>query len=501
MTTTDTPTETILSPEYRGFTVAILTIVALSAFEGLAVAAALPQVAADLGGVALLPWVVTVFLLTVGVATIVAGAMVDRVGAGRTFRVSVVVFVLGGVAAGLAPSIEVLLAARVVQGIGAGATNAVALAAVGLVLPERLVGRAFAANATVWGVMSVAGPAIAAAMLTVASWRWIFLVNLPLGGAALALGWRQLPDRPAVEGGVQGRIDPLNLTLLTVFSVASLVALDQLGWTSVPAVVLALAAGWLVLRRTEGRADALVAPRHVVRAPFGPLAWGIALLLVGAIGTQSYVPLYISAGRGVSPALTAWSVLFFTLGWTSGAQLSSRLMDRLGAMRVTTIGSLVVPPGTAAVGVAALLGAPLWVLFIALFVAGTGMGAATNSGLTLLRSLAPDAELGRATAAHQYVRSQGFAGGAALGGAVLLLVVATRTGDVEAVRGLLGEGGGGGALDPTLAAAVADGFGIAALAGAAVASLAQLPFAALRRHDRRLAAAGASPEPLPAPVD
>ena len=71
--------------------------------------------------------------------------------------------------------------------------SAVVIAAVGLVYPHHLVGRAFAANATVWGVMGVAAPAIAALMLTVLDWRWIFLVNLPLGLAALIAGWRVLP--------------------------------------------------------------------------------------------------------------------------------------------------------------------------------------------------------------------------------------------------------------------------------------------------------------------
>ena len=478
----DGPTS-IFSPDVRAASISIMTIVALGAFEGLAVAAALPQVAADLGGVALLPWVVTTYLLVAGVSTIVAGALVDRAGAGPTFRVAAIVFIVGGVGCGLATSMEVLVAMRVVQGIGGGAANAVALAAVGLVFPQRLVGRAFAANATVWGVMSVAGPAIAAALLTVASWRWIFLVNIPLGGLALALGWRALPGRPAAAGA-RARLSTLNIVLLTVFSVGTLLAIDLLAWTSVPALLVALGAGWLVLRRTEGRSDAIVAPRHVVRAPFGPLAWAIALLLIGGIGTQSYVPLYVSGARGVGPALTAWSVLFFTLGWTSGAQVSSRLMDRMHPLRVTRIGASLVAPACAAVGVAALLVAPLPVIFGLLVVGGYGMGTATNSGLTLLRDLAPDAELGRATAAHQYVRSQGFAGGAALGGAVLLLVVGTRTGDVEAVRGLLGEGAAGGVVDPTVASALGGAYGTAALVCAGVALLAHVPLRHLRRHLR-----------------
>ncbi len=487
-----TPTS-IFDPRLRGATVAILLIVALSAFEGLAVAAALPQVAADLGGVALLPWVITAYLLTSGVATIAAGALVDRVGVSAVFRVSVVVFVIGGVLAGVAPTMPLLVAARVLQGIGAGAVNAVGLSAVGLVFPRPLVGRAFAANTTVWGVMGVAGPAIAGGLLAVASWRWVFLVNLPLGAVALAVGWRNLPGRPAEQAGARARLDPLNLALLTGFTLLSLVAVDALGWWSVPAALGALACGAVVLRRNRGRADALVAPRHTITQPLGPLAWAISLLLVGAIGTQSFVPLLVSGARGAGPALTAWSVLFFVIGWTSGANVASRLMDRFAPFTMTFGGAAMVPPALLGVGLAAGASASLVVIFAFLFVAGCGTGASTNSGLTLLQALVPSEELGRATAAHQFIRNQGFALGNALVGAVLLLVVARATGDVELVSEVLAEGTADVTAGPAVAAAIESGFATATLVGAAVAALALWPLLSLRHH--------LATNPSPTPVD
>lgn len=484
-TTTDAP-GSIFDPRFRGATIAIMLIVALSAFEGLAVAAALPQVAADLGGVSLLPWVITAYLLTAGVATIAAGALVDRLGASAVFRVSVVVFTLGGVVAGVAPTMPLLVAARVVQGIGAGAVNAVALSAVGLVFPRPLVPRAFAANSTVWGVMGVAGPAIAAALLGVASWRWVFLVNLPLGLLALVVGWRALPGRRG-DGTGAARLDPLNLALLTGFTLLTLLAVDSLDWRSLPALAGALACGALVLRRNRGRADALVAPRHTVTQPLGPLAWAIALLLVGAIGSQSYVPLLVSGARGAGPALTAWSVLFFVIGWTTGANVASRLIERFDPFSVTMWAAALVAPALAAVGVSAGVSAALAVIFAFLFLAGCGVGAVTNSGLTLLQALVPTSELGRATAAHQYIRNQGFAVGNALAGAVLLLVVARATGDVELVREVIAGGGsegGGGAVvaGGDVAAAIESGFATATLVGAAVAALAVVPLVSLRRY-------------------
>lgn len=468
----------VFAPDVRAAAIAILLTVALAAFEGLAVAAALPQVAADLGGIELLPWVITAFGLTSGVGTVATGALVDALGVARVFRVAVLTFILGGVTAGLVTTMPLLIAARLVHGAGAGATIAVGLAAVGLVYPRHLTGRAFALNSTVWGVMGVAAPALAAALLTVGSWRWIFLINLPLGAIALAAGWRSLPD--SAIPGARTRPDAIGLSLVAVFTAAILFGVDAIGPFSAVAAAMALAVGWAYLRHARRADSPVLRPRHVISAPFGPLAWSISLLLSGAIAVQSFVPLYVRGGRGGGTAVTAWSVLFFTAGWTAGANLSSRMLDRVAESTVMVVGFAIACPSAVAVALLAAVGAPLWTIFALLTVLGTGVGSGTNAALTLLRSVADDTELGRATAAHQFLRNQGMAVGAALGGATILLVVGRRIGDLERVRELLA--GGAGNASGAVAEAVADGFATAGLAGAAVIAAGAIPLLALRRH-------------------
>ena len=474
----------LLAPDLRGASLAVWAIVGLAAFEGLAVAAALPDVAGDLGSVSLLPWVITAYLLTSGVATVVAGPLVDSLGVRRVFRVGVVVFTAAGSLAAVVPTMEAMIGLRVAQGVGAGLVNAVALSAVALVYPPRLVGRAFAANSTIWGVMGVAGPGLAAILLTVASWRWIFGINLPLGLLALVLGWRAFPG-PA--GAREQGLDPRGTALVTVFTLALLLAVDaialaSLGW-------LALAVGALAAYRwhTHHHARPVLGWRHVASSPFGVLGWSIASLLFGAIGAQSYLPLYVRAGRGGGSVVTAWSVLFFTLGWTLGANLSSRLLDRMREVDVVLRGFVLSASSLGVVAALVFLDAPLWTIFAAFLVGGLGTGMATNAGLTLLRSVSDDAEIGRATAAHQFLRNQGFTMGAAMGGAALLLVVGSVTGDVEAVRELLSSGGEGASdtaqvdVDGETAAAVADGYGTAVAIGAVAAGLGAIPLRRLRR--------------------
>ncbi len=464
----------LFDPRLRGATFAILSMVGLSAYETLAVAAALPQLAASLGDVELLPWVVTAYLLVSGVATVAAGSLVDRFGVASIFRTSVVLFVVGSLLAGSAPSMPLLVAGRVVQGIGAGAVNAVGLSAVGLTYPPRLVSRAFAANSTVWGVMSVAGPVLTAALLAFASWRWIFWLNLPLGALALLAGWRSLPGRPdpASPGGPSVRA--LDLGLILGFTGAVLYGVDALDATSGLAFAVALGLGGWLVRRGRRDPGALLASRHAVDSPLGPLAWAMALLMVGGIGVQTFLPVYVSGGRGGGEALTAWSLLFFVLGWTTGANLASRLSDHLRYWTVLRVGAGVVPLALGGTALVAATGGSLWLIFPCMVLAGVGTGAATNAALTSIRRLVADGEVGRAVSAHQFVRNLGFAVGNALVGAVLLLVVGRITGDVEQIRSVLG---GAADLDVSggAAAAICTGFATATAIGAAFAAVAQIP--------------------------
>lgn len=219
----------VLSKELLPASVAVFATAALASFQALGIAAALPDIATDLGDVALLPWAITSFLLTSSLATVIAGPFIDSVVVKRMFRLGVVTFALMGFASAFAPTMTALVALRALQGLGAGVILSCGNAAISLVFPDHLVGRAFAANATVWGVMEVVGPAVAAPILTFLSWQWILYVNLPLGILALATGWRAFPGP---FGRSEGRVDVTGPVLLAVMTIATLFAVEALGAVS-----------------------------------------------------------------------------------------------------------------------------------------------------------------------------------------------------------------------------------------------------------------------------
>ncbi len=467
----------VLSRQLLPASIAIFTTVALVAFEGLAVAAALPELAAELGGVALLPWTITGFLLTSGIATAISGPLVDGVGTRTMFRWAVAIFVSASLAAAFAPNMPLMVAARIVQGAGGGMISAVGIAAVGLVYPPHLVGRAFAANATVWGVMGVAAPAIAALMLTILDWRWIFLVNLPLGLAALAAGWRVLPGPRGIR---DRRVDWRGAALVGSVTISLAMAVDRLDWTSLAWLAVVVAGAWLYIRHARRHPAPIVWLEHLIRQPYAGLALGLGLMVAGAIAAETYIPLYVRGALGAGTALTAWSVLFFTLGWTTGANISGRLTRRMAESTLTAGGFGLTFPALVVIWVAVSIGLPSAVVFGCLYLAGTGVGISTNSGLTLLRQVTPDDQLGRASAAHQVARAQGFTIGAALGGSVILLAVSRVVPDLETVRQLLaGETAG---VTEVAAQGIADGFGLTALVGACVVAAGFPAILRLRKH-------------------
>ena len=466
----------VLSRELLPASVAIFATAALASFQALGIAAALPDIAGDLGDVSLLPWVITAFLVTSSLATVVSGPFVDSVGVSRMFRLAVVVFSVAGFIAAFAPSMSVLLVLRVFQGVGAGLILSTGNAAISLVYPQHLVGRAFAANATVWGVMGVAGPAVAAFILTFLSWQWIFYVNLPLGAIALAAGWKVFPGP---LGEALGRFDLRGTALIAVMTLATLFAVDSLSATSLLWLSIVAVAIVGYVWHAKRTASPVVKLEHIVPQPYRGLALSTALMLTGTFAMNSYIPLYVRAGKGESAALTAWSILPLTVGWTVGANLSSRLADRHSESWIMVVGFMVNVPALVLTWYLIAVDASLYAAFAVFFVVGVGVGMSTNAALTLLRAVTDPTKMGRVGAAHLFARNQGFTFGAAIGGAVLLFVVTNRLGDPEVVRDLIASSD---SVAPTGAAeAVRSGFAASVAVGLVMSVLGWLASISMRR--------------------
>jgi len=435
---TEHTTGGIWSSRYLAVTVANLTVVAIAAFDGLAVASALPSIADDLGRIALLPWVLTGYLATSAIAVIVAGPVIDAIGVRRTFRITGTWFLGASALAALAPTMETLIAARVLQGLGGGLVIAVALAAVGLAYPHELRPKAFAANSIVWGVMGFGGPAIAGALLAIGDWRFVFAVKLPITAVALAVGWRALPSTR--ERPTRITTDWIGIAWLAVVVAASLATVAQLGsdWGIVGislAVTIAAAVGYW---RHAGRADTPVLRReHLTRFPLGFVHLSTGAILIAGLAADNYLPIYVHTVRERSIEFAAFSLVFLTVGWTLGAIVFSRVPTTWPETRTTLAGSTLMIPSLTLAWLSISGGWHLGVIFTAYALIGVSIGLVSTSGVTYMQRGAAEAEMGRVNSAHQFVRTLCITYAVAIGGAILLATVDARTGDIEAVRELL----------------------------------------------------------------
>ncbi len=192
------------APQTRALTVGLVLTVTFVASEALAVVTVMPVVARDLGGLRLYGWVFSAFMLGSVVGIVAAGREADRRGPAVPFVAALILFGSGLAIAGLAPSMEVLVGGRVLQGIGAGAVPSVAYAVIGRSFPGPLQARMMAVLSTAWVVPGVAGPALAAEVAHLFGWRWVFLGLLPVVAVAGSIAMPALIRLgPPASGQVQ----------------------------------------------------------------------------------------------------------------------------------------------------------------------------------------------------------------------------------------------------------------------------------------------------------
>ena len=412
----------------------------LAAIDSTIVATALPNIAASLGDVERISWVVVSYLMATTIAAAVYGRLGDAMGRKRLLMVSLVVFVVASVLCALAPTMLFLVGARVLQGIGGGGLMTLCQALVGEVVPPRERGRIQGYMAAVYMMASTFGPVAGGWLTQHFGWASVFMVNLPLGLLALLLASR-LQSRPGTGGRL--RFDWLGLAFFTGFVVSLLLALEQGQRFSAAAVPGILA--WLVvavvsmvlLLRQERRAASPLIPVKLLRhaAIWRADAMGAC---VGAtiISTVTFMPIYLQVVRGIPPERVGLIMLPLTAGIALGAMFTGRMISVTGRTAIfPSVGQVSV---TACLLVLGFGGATLpisvlpWLFLVLSMSIGTTMPVVNVT----VQAVAGPKNLGAAAASVQFTRSIGGALGAATVGAVLFATLALRD---PAVAGLFAD--------------------------------------------------------------
>jgi EmrB/QacA subfamily drug resistance transporter len=374
-------------------------------------------------------WVVNSYLLVFCALLIVAGRLGDMLGPRRLFTAGLAVFALASAACGAAQSPGQLIAARIVQGIGAAALTPQALVIIRAIFPPQRMGAAFGVFSSMVGVAAVTGPVLGGVLTTYLSWRWVFYVNLPVAATGIALAFLVVPE---IRAGRGHRLDVPGVALASMGLAAvayGLIEGQRYDWgtaaagITIPEIIVAgvvVLAGFVAWERRHREPlvplglfrhrtfTIMVALNVVVQFALQ------SMLLVNSINLQSV--LGFTAVHAVHAGLTG---LPLTLALTALAPFAGRLTDRFGGKYVLMTGLAVYAVGIAGVAAVASIHATSLTFAPVLLVAGLGMGAIFAPLVTTAMRAAPPAQAGAASGVLNTGRQLGGTLGGAVTGAVL----------------------------------------------------------------------------------
>jgi MFS family permease len=416
----------------RALTIGLALTITLVGFESLAISTVMPIVTDELGGLELYGWVFSAFFLGSLIGIVLVGGAIDRGGLAAPFALGLGLFGIGLLAGGLAPSMPILVAARFVQGLGAGTIQPIAYVAIGRSLPDALRPRMFATLSTAWIVPGLIGPAIAGAVGESIGWRIVFLGLLPLilVAGALTLGaLRAIAVPPGVDEATAAAASRARLPLaVTVALGAGLLTVGLTSGQPVPTVALVTAGiviGTYALRR-------LTPPGTLVARPVLPAAVLLRGVLTFAFfAIDAFVALTLVDWRGLSATTAGLALTAATISWTAGSWTQARGAARWPTHQFVRVGFGVVTLGLAGMLLVLVPEVP-WPFAIVTFgVAGFGMGLAYSPlALIVLRDSSPETH-GVATSSLSLTDSLGTALGTGLTGAMVAASV-RATGNPEA---------------------------------------------------------------------
>ncbi|MET9378383.1 MFS transporter [Streptomyces sp. NPDC002992] len=433
-TTTRQAAPPATTPRGRGPVVAALMLVmGLTALDGTVVATAVPQIVGDLGGLSVFSWLFSGYLLAVTVTLPVYGKLCDTFGRKPVLIAGTILFLVGSLLCAAAWNMGSLIAFRVVQGLGGGALQGTIQTIAADLYPLKERPKIQAKLSSVWATASVAGPAAGGLLAGYADWRWIFLINLPVGLVALWLVGRHLVEPPR-EAPRTVSVDWAGAVAVFATGALLLTALVQGGvawpWLSAPSLGLfggaLLLAGVTVL--IERRAAEPVIPGWIWRRrTIAAVNLALGALGLVMVAPTVFLPTYAQAVLGLGATAAGFVLSAMTLSWPVTAALSNRVYNRIGFRLTAIVGITLALLVLLAFPFLPFPGEP-WQPALLMLLLGGALGFFQLPLIVGVQSTVPYEERGTTTASVLFCRQVGQSVGAALFGAIANGVLAARLG-------------------------------------------------------------------------
>ncbi|MFG6149082.1 MDR family MFS transporter [Halobacillus sp. B23F22_1] len=407
----------------RGLVLAsIMLAMFLAAIEATIVSTAMPGIVADLGGFSLYSWVFSAYLLTNASTVLLFGKLSDTYGRKPIFMLGICLFLLGSIIAALANGMVVLIAARFVQGLGAGALMPIATTIVGDIYSKEERAKIQGYLSSVWGISAVTGPLLGGFFVDVLSWPFVFWMNLPLG--MLALTGVMLFFKEDVEKQ-EARISyKSSIYVMLMVSLVVLMLVEGgigIAWLSLEMLILFLTAlgSFILFRQAEKKTSTPMLPLHLwenrsIRyANLTSLTTGMIL-----IGVSSYLPAFVQGVMEQSATVAGFTLTTMSIGWPIAATLAGRLLLKAGFRFTSIVGGCSLIIGAVLFSLLSPEKGPVFAAVGSLFI-GIGMGFSTTSFIVSIQNSVDWKMRGIATASNMFMRTLGSALGAAVLGGLL----------------------------------------------------------------------------------
>ncbi len=393
----------------------VLLGVALGTLDTAIANTALPAIAADLHadpGRSI--WIVNAYQLAVVATLLPFAALGDSLGPRKVFLIGMSFFTAASLACSLASTLPALACARALQGIGAGAVMSVNIALIKLIFPPSRLGRGVGMNALVVGIAFTIGPTVASLVLSVASWPWLFGINLPLGMLASLFAMRSLPRHTAPPLPFDRAAALLAATAFTALMFALIQVGQMASWSVIAATVLVAAIFTTVLLLRQAGHAAPMLPVDLLRRPMFALSAFTAFASFGAQGLAFVaLPFYFEASMHRDPIQTGFLMSAWSIVVAAAAPLAGRLSDRYHPGLMGGVGLAVLSVGMLSLGNLSSA-STAWHIGISMGICGAGFGFFQAPNLRALMTSAPAGRSGGASGMIGLVRLTGQATGAAL---------------------------------------------------------------------------------------
>lgn len=388
-------------------------------------AAAMPTVVADLGGLHLYSWVYAIYLLSRAVSLPIFGKLADILRTKTLYLIAIALFVLGSLAAGFAESMEFLIACRALQGIGAGGSFALVYVVLTDISSPETRAKALSLASFMWGLASVLGPSMGAFIVAHFSWRWIFFVNVPLGVFSLAgVAFYLVEIRAKKKGVAIDYAGALSLSITVLGLLTMFLVIGQIhDWTSTHIAALALVtfiAGYWFYRIEKRASDPMLSLDFFMVRGFSTGNGAVFLSSFTIFALFAYAPLFVQSALGKSAMEVGTAVLALSLGWSVGSLLLGQVVDRIGTRTAAIAGAICLTAGCG-LTLTFSTATSLSTCFAVFVFVGMGMGFVALGTILVVQNSLSDLDLGVATSSNQFSRTLGGTIGVGIGGGLFSL--------------------------------------------------------------------------------